>query len=502
MTGSMLGRMRPRRSAAYACATLLYVSALACGGAAPQATDASGAASNSADEAWRVERPAAAEARGFEYPSAQTSRLPNGVELYLVPKKSGTVALSISSRSGGSSTEPGKSGLSALTLRMMSEATVKRDNLALAIAAESLGASIDFDTGRDGSSLSLEVLTSDAPLGLALLSEVVNEPRFAPDDFARIKAQWLDSLVSERQDPARLSSLAGMRALLGPKAAAPVRGSVPDVTRLTRDDLLRFHRQHYVSGNLAVLAVGDLTMERLTELASQSFGHLPAQAPPALPPLDLAAPPSATSVWVIDRPGSVQSALFVGQPFPDRATPGHEARQVMNNLLGGLFTSRLNLNLREKHAYTYGARSVAISTQRWGALIAMSSIKTESTADALEQLIFELSTLQKNDPNPLSADELNRARTDLSHQLSASLEHVRRILGDTGELYVDRLPADYHAKFASQLQLIDEGKVRAEAARLTPDRLVVVIVGDKQQIAPLLSAKNWTIRDAPDALIE
>ncbi len=474
---------------------------LACAHSASNAP-ADGPSAASAGEAWRSERPAPGPARAFSYPAAQTARLPNGVELYLVPRKSGTVALSVSTRAGGSSAPPGQSGLSALTLRMMTEATVEKDNLALAVAAESLGASLDYDTGRDGSSLTLELLTADVQAGLDLLAEVVTQPRFAADDFTRVRAQWVDSLVSERQDPARLSSLAGMRALLGPKAAAPVRGSVPDVQRLTQADLVRFHRQSYVAGNLAVLAVGDLSMERLTELATRSFGRLPASAAPALPPLELAPAPERTEVLLVNRPGSVQSAVFVGQAFPDRQAAGYEARQVMNNLLGGLFTSRLNLNLREKHAYTYGARSVAIATQRWGALIAMSSVKTETTADALEQLILELTTLKAGAPNPVSSDELERARTDLAHQLGASLEHVRRILGDTGELYVDRLPSDYHATFSERLKGIDEAAVRSEAARLTPGRLAVVIVGDKDSIAPLLEAKGFALKDAPESLIE
>lgn len=476
---------------------------LACARSGPEASSAASTASSvGAEEAWRVERPPPGPARSFAYPAAQTARLPNGVELYLVPRPAGTVALAVSTRAGGSAAPAGQSGLAALTLRMMTEATREKDNLALAIAAESLGASLDFDTGRDGSSITLEVLPADVSAGLDLLAEVVTQPRFAADDFTRVKAQWIDSLVSERQEPSRLSSLAGMRALLGPKAAAPVRGSVPDVQRLAQPDLVRFHRQNYVAGNLAVLAVGDLSMERLTELATRSFGKLPAASAPALPPLELAPAPSRTEVLIIDRPGSVQSAVFVGQPFPDRREAGYEARQIMNNLLGGLFTSRLNLNLREKHAYTYGARSIAIATQRWGALIAMSSVKTETTADALEQLVLELTTLKNGAPNPVSPDELSRARTDLAHQLGASLEHVRRVLGDTGELYVDRLAPDYHATFSEQLSRVDENSVRAEAARLTPDRLAVVIVGDEAQIAPLLEAKGYALKQAPDSLTE
>src|SRR5262245_4700252 len=314
--------------------------ALSCAGAAGTSTEpahaqgSSGALVEADNQAWRRVGPPAAAAHGLDYPAAQTAKLPNGVQLWLVPRKSGTVALSVNALAGGAACSPGHSGLAALTLRLMTEATQHKTGLELAEAAEALGTNLDFDTGRDGSSVSLEVLPSDAEAALALLAEVITQPRFAPADVERIRKQWLDSLRSERQEPSRLASLAGMRALLGPVVAAPVRGSVPDVERLTRDDVVRFHKQWYVSANLAVLAVGDLTLERLTELAQKGLGKLPTRAAPPLPPLKLPPAPAQTTVWVVDRPDAVQSALFVGQSFPERSAPGYEARQVMNNLLG------------------------------------------------------------------------------------------------------------------------------------------------------------------------
>jgi zinc protease len=477
---------------------------VACGGAQTTpnvASDGPPARTSASDESWRTERPAPEPARSFEYPSAQVSHLPNGVELYLVPRQAGTVALSVVSRAGGSSCKAGQSGLAALTLRLMTEATRSKNALALAEATEGLGASLDFDTGRDGSSIAIEVLPADVDAGLRLLTEVVLEPRFAADDISRVKKQWLDSLVGERQEPSRLSSLAGMRALVGTTAGAPVRGSIPDVQRLTGADLVRFHHQHYVAGNLAVVAVGDLDMQRLTELAAASLGRLPKAPAPDAPPLTLPLSPAGTSVWIIDRPGSVQTALFAGQPFPERAAAGHEPREVMNNLLGGLFTSRLNQNLREKHAYTYGVRSLALATRRWGAFVIMSSIKTENTADALEQLRLELSAVRR-EPNPISVDELERSKSDLIHGLGESLEHVRRVLADTGELYVDGLPPDYHHGYPQLIRSVDPAAAFHEAQRLEPERLVVVLVGDRAQIESSLAAKGLHVEAAPDKFIE
>jgi zinc protease len=254
----------------------------------------------------------------------------------------------------------------------MTEATRRRGALDLAVAAESLGSSLSQDAGRDGSSLSVEVLPSDLYAALALLSEVALEPRFDPADVSRIKKQWLDDLTSERKSPPRLASLAGLRALLGPVTGAPVNGSPSDVRSLSRGDLLAFHARQFVPENLALVAVGDVDLERLRQAAELHLGRLPRRAPTPPPKLDAPTAPRASHVWLIDRPGSVQSSIFAAQGFPARSTPGHDARQVMNNLLGGLFTSRLNLNLREQHAYTYGVRSAALSTRGWGAFVVAS----------------------------------------------------------------------------------------------------------------------------------
>jgi zinc protease len=484
-------------------AALAWGSSLACATpTAPATTPAAPTTGSDNEQPWRVQQPAAGAPREFSYPAAQVATLPNGVQLWLVPRKSGTVALSVVARGGGAAAPAGKSGIAALTLRAMTEATLHRGPLDLAEAAESLGANLDFDTGRDASSLSLEVLPADVPAALGLLSEVVREPRFLPEDVARVKRQWLDSLASERQDPARLASLAGMRALFGPVLGAPVRGSVSDVEHLTREDLVRFHRDYYVARNLAVLAVGDLTLAQLTELAENAFGQLPRKAAPVPPPSRVPPAPTHTTIWIIDRPDSVQSSLFVGQPFPERAAPGFETRLVMNNLLGGLFTSRLNLNLREKHAYTYGVRSQTIATRHLGALVGMTSVKTESTADALGELLAELRGIATGQPTPIAADELDRSKTDLIHQLGANLEHARRILGDTHELFVNDLPADYQTTYLKRITDVTQQAAALEAARITPDRLAIVIVGDRQKIAPLMTAHGITPLDAPAVFTE
>jgi len=191
------------------------------------------------------------------------------------------------------------------------------------------------------------------------------------------------------------------------------------------------------------------------------------------------------------------------QPFPKRADGGHETREVLGKVVGGLFTSRINLNLREKHAYTYGAFGQPLSTQRWGAFFVSTSVRTDATAAALGEIVAELE--KARDPSrgaPIKADEVQRGKADLIHSLGATLEHTSRVAGAISELYVDGLPSDYYARYPATLAAIDEKAVLQAAAALQPSRLIAVIVGDKAQIEKDLTRRGWTVESAAPELTD
>lgn len=461
---------------------------------APGATD---------PEAFRDTPPKAGAHPAVEFPSSQQKVLKNGVTLLVLPKASAITTLSVVVRHGGGSVPLGKSGLAALTARMLTEATQRYPSLALAEATESLGSTLDEDAGRDESHVSLSTLTADVPRGLELLAQVVFSPAFHAADFARVKDEWLDGLRAERQEPARLASLAALRTLLGPVAGAPVSGSIPDVQKLTVGDLIAFHRRVYVPSNLAVIAVGNVTLDSVATDVERLFGRATGAPFPAPTATVTPEEPRRLRVLLVDRKDSVQSAIFAVQPFPKRSEPGFEAREILGTLLGGLFTSRLNLNLREKHAYTYGVHGQALGTRQWGAFFVATDVKTETTADSLFELLSELERAKNPELGaPIQDQEAARARADLMHALGARLEHTSSMADAMRTAFAQGLPADYYARYPALVASVPTSEVTEQAKRLDPRRLLVVIVGDREQIQPSLKQHGFEVEIADPKLLE
>jgi zinc protease len=468
---------------------------------APAAVPASSAkpAAPSID-AWRNTKPSSGARAVHEYPAVETGKLDNGVALYVVRRPAGVVTMSVVARGGASSVPAGKSGLAALTVRMMTEGTKKRTSLGLAEAVEGLGTSLEQSAGRDFVRLGMTTLRENLKEGLALLSEVVKDPQFAQAELERVRREWLDSIEAERQSPARLSALVGLRVLLGTTAGAPVSGSRKDVEGLKRKDLVDYYGQNFVAGNLALVVVGDVTLGDVKPLAAELFGGVrgakgaPEQAKPS-PPV-----PGPARALIVDRPGAVQTALFIAQPFPKRSEPGFEARELLNGLLGGVFTSRLNLNLRETHAYTYGATSLDIATRGWGAFAVMTSVRTDVTGAALKEARAELQ--KARDPglgHPISEGEVALSRALLEQRLGTSLSHTAEVAERVEELFIQDLPSDYFQKYPTVLDATTPAAITTEAKRLDPEHAVIVVVGDKSKIASQLDV---AVEPAPDSLTD
>lgn len=487
------------------CAAILT----ACGSSAPPAKPPAPAAPSAVPtaapdpEAWRTERPKPGVPAEVHYPDVEVARLENGMSVYAVRRPVGVASLSLIARGGGARLPLGKSGLAAITARMMTEGTTKRNALAVAEAAESLGSTLEQSAGRDYLRLGLLTAREDFEQGLELLSEVAQKPSFSQKELDRVRAEWLDSLEGERQSPSRLASLAGLRLLLGNVAGAPVNGSRKDVQALKRDDLVKFHRENFVPENLALLVVGDLGIAEVKAAAEKHFGAFRAKTAAAAAQPPLPAPPEATRLVFVDRPGSVQSALFIAQQFPKRADPGFEAREVLNEIVGGLFTSRLNTNLREEHAYTYGAGSVDIATRDWGAFAVMTSVRSDVTAEALGEALDELDKARRPAlGKPITQNEVDVARADLKQHLGASLSHTGEVAAKVQDLFVFGLPSDYYRKYPAALDACPPGLIATEAERLDPNRAVIVVVGDKSEVESKLRARFKTIEAAPDGILD
>jgi zinc protease len=274
---------------------------------------------------------------------------------------------------------------------------------------------------------------------------------------------------------------------------------------LKRADLLDYYGGAFVAGNLALIVVGDVALADVQPLAKELFGALKASAPApkaGAPKAAQQAPalPAAGKVLIVDRPGAVQSALFIAQPFPKRSEPGFEARELLNGLLGGVFTSRLNLNLRETHAFTYGATSLDIATVGWGAFAVMTSVRTDVTGAALREAMLELK--KARDPalgHPITEGEIALSRALLEQRLGTSLSHTEEVAERVEELFIHSLPADYLRNYPTVLDTTNATTVTAEARRLDPEHAIVILVGDKSKMVPQL---DMPVEVAPDSLTD
>ena len=470
---------------------------------APSASASSAQSLPPDPEPWRPQRPGPGPASPLRFPEPERAKLHNGMTVLVAKKAVPVASLSFVVRHGGAACPPGKSGLAALTARLLTEGTRKHPAVKLAEAVEQLGSTLDDDAGRDVSTLSLSALTADVERAIALLGEVVTEPAFSPRDFERVQQEWLDGLRAERQAPARLAALAALRSLLGEPHGSPVSGSLTDVAKLTVKDVVDFHAKAYGAPDAALIVVGDVELGAVQQAAERAFKRLGKAGRVLAQPFTPPPPPPARQVLLVDRPGAVQSALALAQPLPRRAAAGYEQRELLTTLFGGLFTSRLNMNLREEHAYTYGARAQNLATQHWGALYIGTSVRSDVTAEALAEAIKELTLLA--DPKrgkPITAAELHRARADLLQSIGARLEYGARIGSTLGDLWLHQLPFDYYSRYPSVLAAETPTSLLESAALLDPERLVIVVVGDGKLVTPALTALGYSVRTAPASLVD
>ncbi len=455
--------------------------------------------SHSDPEAWRKQVPVSGASGPVNIPKPQVATLENGMTIYAIARPTGIVSMSVVIKQGAEAVPPGKSGLAALTARMLTESTRNRNPFQLAEAAEDFGSTLQSNAQRDLLEVSLESLPSDTERAIELLSEVVREPAFSSQDFERVRSQWLDDLLAERQSPGGLAALVGIRALYGASRGAPVNGGVSDVKKLTLSDLKGWHSQYVVPGDAALVAVGPIDPGFLFTVAKHAFGSWRKVQSPQSSVQYSASPHSSNNVVVVNRKDAVQSALFVAQPFPRRLEGGHEARLLLNDIFGGLFTSRINMNLREAHAYTYGAHSSVVANRNFGVFIVQTNVRTDVTAKALKELIGELAAISAPTTNrPIANEELQRARADLVHRLGARLEQNRYLVSDLETIFAERLGSDYFATLPATYAQLDNAQVEKQALLIEPNKCTIVIVGDQEKIEPGLIQAGFKIT-APES---
>jgi zinc protease len=438
-----------------------------------------------ASQEWRKDKPAPGPAPALHLPVPTEFSLPNGLKVLLIEDHALPVLTAeIVSRAGSFNDAAGKSGLATLASEIMSDGTVSRDLTKLAEDQERIGTQINTGASLDSASISMSLLTYHTAEGMDLLADVAEHPAFRPDDIDRHRKQRLVRIGQETDNVQSIVFRVGPKLLFGnsPYGMTPS-GTTESVTALTPGDISGFYADHYGPGDSALILAGDVTRAEAEKLARQYFGSWSGNtaADPAAPPTP--APPS-THVVIVDKPGAPQTALeTLGLGVP-ASSPDADTLDVLNYTLGGSFGSRINMNLREVHGYTYGARSSFSNYRDGGEFYAASLVRTDVTGPAAKEMMNEL----RNFPaKPSTADELAAAKEASIRSLPGHFETTAEMARATEGIFVYDRPLDYYANLPAKYDAVTQADIaRAAQTYLHPDQLIIVAAGDRAKIEPAL----------------
>jgi zinc protease len=432
-------------------------------------------------------RPAPGAPRPYHFPSTERFTLPNGLRVLVAPVTKLPLVTVLAVIDAGAAADPaGQEGVAQLTASLLTEGAGSLDGAALADVLETMGTALDAHADWDVAVARLTTLAPRLTDALGMLGMVLRTPRFPADEFARLRDERLASLLQQRSEPRSLASEAFDQRIFDAAAryASPDGGSVRSVQGLTEDAVRAFHAARYTPAATTLIVSGDVTVDQVHDLVVRTFGDWQGAAPAAIAAPDT---PSASgrAVTIVAKPGAPQTELRVGHAGPTRATPDYFALLLGNAVLGGLFGSRLNLNLREKHGYTYGAHSGFDWRRHRAPFVMDAAVQSEVTGAAVTEMLAEFAAIRES----LVTDaELTLARDYLDGVFPIRFETTRAIAGALSSLVTYGLPSDYFDTYRANVRAVSAESIRsAMAAHLDPARLQVVAVGDPDVIREQLA---------------
>jgi zinc protease len=381
----------------------------------------------------------------------------------------------------------GRDGVAVLAGDALLGGTLRRSGTELAEALEGLGSGLRVSTGWDATTVTFTCVAERLEEMLDLLSDVVREPSFPPGEVQRMRNEQLASIRQRKLDPGRLADDALDRAVFPADHPfhRPLAGDEGTVSALDREGAAAFAEERYAPGAGGLVLVGDLSWDRVLDLAQRQFGEWASigAAGPELPTVSTA---GGRSIVIVHRPEAVQSEIRIGHPGPPRGHAHELALRVANTVLGGAFTSRLNLSLREKHGFTYGAHSSFEFRREGGVFSFGTAVQTEVTARALAEAMSVLEEFAAEGP---TSEELSRARDYLAGVFPLRMETTAQLAARVSELIVFGLPDDYHHTYRDRIRAVEPDDTRAAVrAHLRPEAFRVVVVGDADRIAGEIGA--------------
>jgi zinc protease len=433
-------------------------------------------------------RPAPTPPRPYHFPSFERSSLSNGLGLLVAPMHKLPIVTVMLVVDAGAMTEPtGRDGVASLTARALLEGTARLSAADLTGRLERIGASVSSDGDWDTAGVGVSVLRAHVEEAVALLGEIVLTPAFPLREVDRLKSERLAEIMQSRAEPRGLADEVFARAAYTPgsRYARQDRGSAESVTPLDPAALAAFHAARYRPAGSTLIMAGDITTVDATAIAERMFAAWRGGAAGPVLLTDSAAR-ATRALHLVERPDAPQSELRVGHVGLPRSHPDYFPVLLMNAILGGLFSSRINLNLRERHAYTYGAHSAFEWRRGAGPFEVSTAVQSDVTAAAAREILHEIDTIRST---PVGADELELATSYLAGVFPIKYETTEAVARALAAMVVFSLPANYFDRYRDQVRAVTAADVRAAAEQhLRPDALQLVVVGDAAAVRGPLDA--------------
>jgi zinc protease len=437
-----------------------------------------------------AERPAPGPPRPYHFPSFERAAIDNGLSVIVVPvRKLPVVTVTLVTGAGAVAEPVGRDGIARITARSLLEGTRSRSGEALTEALERLGASLEAEAEWDSGTLSTTVLAPRLSDALALLAEVVLEPALPERELERLKAERLAEILQRRAEPRGLADDMFARFAYSEESryALPEAGSASAVSAITREDVAAFHDAWYRAGSATAIVTGDIAVDdALRAMQARFSGWRPDRAASA--EADDRPARRTRAVHLVEKPDAPQSELRIGHVGIPRTHPDYFAALVMNMLLGGLFSSRINLNLREAHGYTYSAFSAFDWRRQAGPFVVASAVRSDVTAAAAREVLNEIDRMRGE---KVSAGELSLATSYLEGVFPIRYETTAAIARALAAMVVYGLPEDYFDTYRDRVRAVTPSDVlRAAREFLHPEELQLVAVGDPAAVEePLANMK-------------
>ncbi|MCB9742892.1 MAG: insulinase family protein [Alphaproteobacteria bacterium] len=428
----------------------------------------------------RFVKPAPLERKDFTLPEVHSATLSNGVVVNLVENHElPVVDVRITFRSGGWTDPADKVGLASATFDMLNEGAGGMSSVQLSAAGRKLATGIGSSAGLDSASVSVDVLKKNLEPALDLWATVLLKPDFPAAEWDRLRKQRVQNITASKTDPNDIAGRVYDRLAYGDQYDGLFETEA-SLAAISAADMKAWYTAHVVPADAMILVGGDITIEEIVPLLEARLGGWTPEGSHQAPTF-AGIQPEETVIHLVDKPGAAQSVIIGGRWVKDRTDPSYSALAVGNTIWGGMFMSRLNMNLREDKGYTYGARSYLSSDMAGTQWRTSTSVKSDTTADALQEILTELSGV--GGERALTADELAYFKSSLVNGYASRFETTGYLLGQQAEVWRYGLPEDWLSSYLDRVDGVNlEAAQGAFQEQVASAPLSIVVVGDLASI--------------------